>query len=877
MSGQTSPVDFGRASKVPIPRLERRNDPTRPVASGRQRVSRACLTCRARKIKCNGVQPRCQNCLDNAAPCIYAANRKDRLKTATDHNQGMIQLLKHLQRLVPEAEQARIEETLQAVVKGVAGAGLGPSSPLERQDVDPNSEMDLDSEHGEANISAEVGSNDDLDIVDEDLLQNERSRATGFFGKPSEIQWFRKLHYEADNKGTDRSLFEGPYGPPGDNDEANAERISALRHRQLKNPSRLTHTSSCSFYLDHEQVRMDFFPDPLELPPFETAEKLLKIYMDTVQNTFPFLAKKTFVNQFYQYYASLAHGRPYALPQDWQAMLNLVFAIAATYTHYTEADGQSDERVHLMYHSRACSLCFKDPWWFSQPDLPQLQMTALLAFYYLAIGHVNRAWVVSGMSLRCGYALGLHIRNEDQKATAVKKEILSRMWWAVYSLERSLSAITGRPSVGLERVCSVPFPLPLSTEEIDDAIIISRFDGKVPRFSTNHFLSSESSSAASSSRAGSRHPAIRTEPTNSGSYLNHMIKIGMVAQKVLLELYSANLVTKSWEDVQTRIANLSVELDVCVADLPLGLSFDPNNVDRYYKRERITLQMFYYNIKILITRPCLCRSVRRIPNQSQSSSAFHQSTSEECVATANAIAMLFPDDPESDHGQIYHLGPWWAIVHYMMQAIAVLLLDITYKAITARSHHDVVLSLKKLLRCLRAIGANNGMARRAYTIVIDLSKKMTTSVDSEVNDLLREEIATAAAMPAAPDPQPTTTTPSFELPQVYEPLTTESAFEMPQLYEPRTRDQQQQQQKTQSTSYPNPTSGLFSQDIFEDPSIAGSSPQFQDLFTMFPDNSVYLNMFYTGFDEQNPLPPFGSNATGPDADYTGPGPPEWKQ
>ncbi|PVH92799.1 hypothetical protein DM02DRAFT_542863, partial [Periconia macrospinosa] len=45
------------------------------------RISRACLSCRARKIRCNGAQPTCNNCTDSESPCVYASSRKDRLKT----------------------------------------------------------------------------------------------------------------------------------------------------------------------------------------------------------------------------------------------------------------------------------------------------------------------------------------------------------------------------------------------------------------------------------------------------------------------------------------------------------------------------------------------------------------------------------------------------------------------------------------------------------------------------------------------------------------------------------------------------------------------------------------------------------------------------
>jgi hypothetical protein len=72
-----------RQDKVPIPRMDRRNEPPRKSTSGKQtRVSRACLSCRSRKIKCNGAQPTCQHCAENLTVCVYASSRKDRLKTS---------------------------------------------------------------------------------------------------------------------------------------------------------------------------------------------------------------------------------------------------------------------------------------------------------------------------------------------------------------------------------------------------------------------------------------------------------------------------------------------------------------------------------------------------------------------------------------------------------------------------------------------------------------------------------------------------------------------------------------------------------------------------------------------------------------------------
>jgi hypothetical protein len=82
MSLHNSSGQAGR-SKVAIPKLvQKRPDAPRKAAVSRlNRVNRACLSCRSRKIKCNGARPSCFNCQDNGTTCVYASSRKDRLKT----------------------------------------------------------------------------------------------------------------------------------------------------------------------------------------------------------------------------------------------------------------------------------------------------------------------------------------------------------------------------------------------------------------------------------------------------------------------------------------------------------------------------------------------------------------------------------------------------------------------------------------------------------------------------------------------------------------------------------------------------------------------------------------------------------------------------
>jgi Fungal Zn(2)-Cys(6) binuclear cluster domain len=122
-------------SKVPIPRIETRRYhqvSRRAAPPHRDRVLIACTNCRERKVRCDGGQPQCQNCLDSTRQCVYLESRKSRLKTlvtllndlaiqsltvrsATKQNQEMVNLLKQLKDSATEGVKQQIEDMLDHV------------------------------------------------------------------------------------------------------------------------------------------------------------------------------------------------------------------------------------------------------------------------------------------------------------------------------------------------------------------------------------------------------------------------------------------------------------------------------------------------------------------------------------------------------------------------------------------------------------------------------------------------------------------------------------------------------------------------------------------------------------------------------------------
>ena len=135
----------------------------------------------------------------------------------------------------------------------------------------------------------------------------------------------------------------------------------------------------------------------------------------------------------------------------------------------------------------------------------------------------------------------------------------------------------------------------------------------------------------------------------------------MITQKTLLELYSPNIVVKSWESVQGLIADLTEELETWATSLPPGLSFFHASADPTHQRERFILELYYHNTKILITRPCLRHIDRRIENQTKASHEFNQRTAAICVSAAKSISNLLPNNIPHQRVQLYQ-GPWWSIV-----------------------------------------------------------------------------------------------------------------------------------------------------------------------------------------------------------------------
>lgn len=191
-----------RADKIAIPRLEgrreKRQEKPRPLKPRKSRIQRACNNCRRRKVRCTGEPLRCRNCAEQGTTCVYSMARRDRFKEATQKNVELVALLRDLSLHVDEEGASMIEKHLESL--GDQTVANPPPDSLGKHS--------RDSSPSEGASEASDDSDSEPDAVDEDILHDRKSRATGFVGSNSSVQWLRSLKSRMGRAGGDNAQHD---------------------------------------------------------------------------------------------------------------------------------------------------------------------------------------------------------------------------------------------------------------------------------------------------------------------------------------------------------------------------------------------------------------------------------------------------------------------------------------------------------------------------------------------------------------------------------------------------------------------------------------------------------------------------------------------
>jgi len=309
-----------------------------------------------------------------------------------------------------------------------------------------------------------------------------------------------------------------------------------------------------------------------------------------------------------------------------------------------------------------------------------------------------------------------------------------------------LAVMTGRPTSFLDADCSTPLPLPL---EKDSLVKGSRRSGvstaaaeSLRRYSSQESWDSDPRPSLSEKSTG--HPGTSSrQPDNEGGgavapsealfFLCHT-KLSILTNTVLNRLYRAGTSKQTWAEIQGGIAKLDDKLERWRQGLPSIFDFTKKQRDQQFIRQRICLGFFYYNTRTIINRPCLCRVDRRIPQESGKAMEFNRTAAARCVHAARDLMNMLPNVPNVVG--LYRVSPWWCLVHHIVQASTVLMLELSFRADHMPNEADDILeAAKKAVYWLRSMSDDNVAAPRAWRLCDDLLHKVAPRIGRSADNM----------------------------------------------------------------------------------------------------------------------------------------------
>lgn len=344
---------------------------------------------------------------------------------------------------------------------------------------------------------------------------------------------------------------------------------------------------------------------------------------------------------------------------------------------------------------------------------------------------------MAGLAMRSAVAMGLNLRIEGNSITPVSKEIRYRLWWGLYMLDVLLCVMTGRPSNPISTTfCTTPLPVPHWDESFSDERIVQLIaDHRARRILMTSLLSNGSRiflgnitdrilpGRPSSNKKGKNDQAVfnaaESVTPNFSLYLIYAIDLTHVMRDAIDSLHSPGTSRKSWLEMERAISALNDATDDWLSRLPAEFRFTGLESGRPFVHQRISLAFHYYSTKLVITQPCL-RRLAYGKSSAGSPGILCDTMAAMAIQVASQMLDLLPDEPNT--AWLYNTTPWWCVIHYIMQSIAVLLSGL-YIPHTQRGNIDAARireNFRKATRWLSEMSTGDPLSRRAWSVCKDL-------------------------------------------------------------------------------------------------------------------------------------------------------------
>lgn len=243
------------------------------------------------------------------------------------------------------------------------------------------------------------------------------------------------------------------------------------------------------------------------------------------------------------------------------------------------------------------------------PRLETIQARLIQCLYLLSSSRANECWYLFGTALQVVTALGLHrkcpVKVSKNGCSYFELELRKRIFWSVYTLDKYLSIMFGRPRL-------------LHDEDIDQ---------ELPDEMNDEDLLQED-------------PSRRTGSTDSmmiASVLHY--RLGRILGEISRQLYSINPLSKD-SPLETAV-RLTTELEKWKESVPpLFNSVRPSSLIPPLCRQSQVLQLAYSHAMIHVTRSFLLNDFTDLSRRPRNPHATVNTHVQKCIGAAEDIMTL---------------------------------------------------------------------------------------------------------------------------------------------------------------------------------------------------------------------------------------------
>jgi hypothetical protein len=565
---------------------------------------------------------------------------------------------------------------------------------------------------GEQGLDTSVGFTNHLDLLTHNVDFGYGAGAAGFIGQMSEISWIGRAH---------RNLIQN----------SPSDRPSGIAMAQY------------SYFMDDEDVLAvdEDHVNALELPPEGLTSFLSETFFHCVQGAFDFTIREQFLQDLNEF-----HRFPHSLSWDqrrWLGLANIMWAIASKWLQMAGFEGESRLESHSVYYARARGLGLDHRVLFDHPNLVAIQALGLISFYLYVNGSMNRyspppplprgrsstrenaltgfrAWALAGMAVRHATGLGLHLEVHDRHMNPAQLRERAHIWYSICNLEVALSEILGRqPSFALAATT-----VPIEFLQGDNAPTVRSALGTEEGW--GRFLGQMQDFA--------RHAGHGQVPIASSGYtgqgprsvqFSRHVSLGMISHQISTEIYIGEH-SDLWTTVHGKVDKLRAQLLEWEKTLPAELR-GTKGASRPIDRTNLGLALYHQSLKMILYRPCL--GDPQIADEGLKAQAV--ALGRECVVAAMSLIDLLPN--EATAPEMYRQTPWWNIIHYLCQAMAVFTLELSLRLTAASDSTDRLEPyVRKVMTCLWQLTPGSSSAYKAWRVfrfLLPVLNSATFSID----------------------------------------------------------------------------------------------------------------------------------------------------